>query len=64
MNLFGHLVLLFISSLGVSGERFATRSSIGHFGSWHFGSGVKYKVDVAPGQHINDFYEHFRVYNR
>jgi hypothetical protein len=43
---------------------FPTRSTIGHFGLWHFGSGVEYKADVAPGQHINDFYEYFRVYNR
>jgi hypothetical protein len=54
----------FILSLGVSGERFATESSIGHFGLWHGGTGVKYRADLVSGQHINDFYEHFHVYNR
>jgi hypothetical protein len=64
IRLFGHLVFLFILPLGVSSGRFATRSTIGHFGLWHFDSGDEYKADVAPGQHINDFYEYFRVYNR
>jgi hypothetical protein len=51
INLLRHLVPLFILPLGVSGGCFSTRSTIGHFGSWHFGQGVEYKADVAPGQH-------------
>jgi hypothetical protein len=64
INMVVHSALLFHLSPGVSGERCATESNIGHFDSWHGGSGVEYWGDVVHGQHINDFYEHFHVYNR